>query len=90
MIKTIDEYIFVKNLEKVQRTFLVLGDEVSDISIQEKISLVLRFVNEFNQVREKFLDFVQCIDETSGEALSNIYNIIKSWIRFAVNEESKI
>ena len=67
-----------------------MGDEVSDISNQEQISLVLRFVNEFNQMREKLLDFVQCNDETSGEALSNIYNIIKSWIRFAINEESKI
>ena len=30
--------------------FSVLGDEVSDVSNEEQLTLVLRFVNEFNQV----------------------------------------
>ena len=52
--------------------FSLLSDEVSDISNQEQLCLVLRFVNDFNQVRGEFLDFTQCSGETSGEALSNI------------------
>ena len=69
MIEIVDEYVLVKFQKKF---FSVLSDEVSDISNQEQLSLVLTFVNEFNQVREEFLDFTQCSDETSGEALSNI------------------
>ena len=34
--------------------------------------MVLRFVDESNQVRKEFLEFVWCSGETSGEALSNI------------------
>ena len=50
MIEIIDEYILVKTLEKGSEGsfFSVLGDEVSDISNQEQLSLVLRFVDEFN------------------------------------------
>ena len=55
-----------------------MGDEVSDISNEEQLTLVLRFVNEFNQVREEFLDFVQCSCETNGEALSNILSTLTS------------
>ena len=79
MIEIIDEYILVKTLEKVQRlVFLVLGDEVSDISNEDQLTLVLRFVNEFNQVREELSDFVQCSCETNGEALSNILSTLTS------------
>ena len=55
-----------------------MGGGVSDISNEEQLTLVLTFVNEFNQVREEFLDFVQCSCETNGEALSNILSTLTS------------
>ena len=58
------------NFRKI--VFSLLSDEVSDISNQEQLSLVLTFVNEFNQVREEFLDFTQRSGKTPGETLSNI------------------
>ena len=53
IIKTIGEYIPTKILEGVQRAciFSVLENEVSDISNEEQLNLVVRFVNEFNQVK---------------------------------------
>ena len=55
-----------------------MGHEVCDISNQEQLNLVLTFVNEFNQVREEFSDFVQCSCQTNGEALSNILSTLTS------------
>ena len=56
-----------------QKTFFsVLGDKVSDISKQDQLNLVLSFVDEFDQVREEFLEIVWYSGETFGEALLNI------------------
>ena len=74
IIDIIGEYISNKILVEItkSRFFYVLGDEVADASNQEQLSLILRFVDETNKVREEFLEFVCCSEKTSGEALSNI------------------
>ena len=52
--------------------FSIVADEVADISNTEQLSLVLRFVDNSNNVREEFIDFLPCKDGTSGQTLANM------------------
>lgn len=52
--------------------FSVLADEVADVSNTEQLSLVLRFVDESNEIREEFVDFLPCTGGTSGQALADM------------------
>ena len=54
---------------------MVLADEVTDCAYTEQISLVLRFVDTHNQIREDFLDFIS-VERITGEAISSA--ILKS------------
>ena len=71
IIDIIGKYISNKILVEITKScfFSVLRDEVADASNQEQLSLILRFVDGTNKVREEFLEFVCCNGKTSGEAL---------------------
>ena len=60
-----------KVLSEVQKAkyYSILADEVADISNAEQLSLVLRFVDENNIIKEEFVDFLPCLDGTSGQAI---------------------
>ena len=50
----------------------ILADEVADVSNTEQFSLVLRFVDENNEIKEEFVDFFPCMDGTSSQALADM------------------
>ena len=52
--------------------FSILADEVADVSNTEQLSLVLRFVDENNDIREEFVDFLPCTNGSSGQALADM------------------
>ena len=74
LIEIIGEHIFDSVLNEVRQAsfFSVMGDEVADVSNEEQLSLVVRFVDSSNQICEEFLEFVGCSGETTGVALSAI------------------
>ena len=58
----------------------ILADEVADVSNTEQLSLVLSFVDESNEIREEFVDFLPCMDGTLGQALADmILNRIREY-----------
>ena len=52
--------------------FAVLADEASDISNNEQMAFVVRFVDESSVIREEFLDFLHCSEGTTGVAISKL------------------
>ena len=52
--------------------FSVLADEVADVSKTEQMSLVLRFVDESNNIREEFVDFLPCTSGTTGQVIADM------------------
>ena len=68
------DHIREKLLSEIQRAkyYSILADEVAGISNTEQLSLVLRFVDENNIIREEFVDFLPCLDGTSGQALASV------------------
>ena len=52
--------------------FSILADVVADISNIEQLSLVLRFVDESNEIKEEFVDFLLCTNGTLGQALADM------------------
>ena len=64
-----------KNLtDEIRQTggiFAVLADEATDISNQEQLPLVLRYVDASNHIREDFVGFFHCPSVT-GECISGI------------------
>ena len=84
------DHIHERILAEVRKAkyFSILADEVSDVSNTEQLSLVLRFVDESNEIREEFVDFLPCTDGTTGQALSDMilarlqeYNLDLAYIR---------
>ena len=55
---------------KLAKWYSILCDEVVDVSRKEQVSIVLRFVDDTDTIREEFLDFVT-VDRITGEVLSN-------------------
>lgn len=81
MIEIVGEQIRENILKEVKsaRYFAVLADEVTDTSNWEQMSLVLRFVDSQQDIREEFLAFVPC-EEVSGEGLTNkIVEKLEEW-----------
>ena len=68
------DHIREKVLSEVQKAkyYSILADEVADISNTEQLSLVLRFVDENNIIKEEFVDFLPCLDGTSGQAIASL------------------
>ena len=61
----------IKEVKNAQ-FFSILADEASDISNKEQLSLVLRFVDENNEIREEFICFLHCDSGLSGESLAKL------------------
>ena len=69
-----EDHIREKVLSEVQKAkyYSILADKVADISNTEQLSLVLRFVDENNIIKEGFVDFLPCLDGTSGQAIASL------------------
>ena len=81
LIEVIEDQVRSRIIDSVQasRYFSILCDEVTDVSGMEQLSLVLRFVDQSNSIREEFVDFVQ-VERITGEVLaSSILNKIESY-----------
>ena len=61
----------MKEIKKA-KYFSILADEVADVSNTEQLSLVLRYVDDDNNIREEFVDFLPCKDGTSGQAIADL------------------
>ena len=63
---------------KESRVFSILANDVRDCSNTEQISFVLRFVDKSCQIREEFIQFLECESGTSGQKLYlKIVNVIR-------------
>ena len=61
------------------RVFSILADEVRDCSNTEQISFVMRYVDKSCQIREEFIQFLECESGTSGQELYlKIVNVIRN------------
>lgn len=61
---------FVAEIKKA-KVLSVLADEAKDVSNNEQMVLVIRFVDEDRRIREEFLKFIHCDAGTSGEVLAD-------------------
>ena len=74
LIKCCGSVITDKIIKEVKKAkfFTILCDEASDSSNKEQMALVLRFVDEENNIREDFIRFIHCKDGLSGEKLAKV------------------
>ena len=75
LIECIGEHIRDRMLRdvKLARWFTILCDEVVDVARKQQVSIVLRFVDCTDTIREEVLDFVT-VDLITGEVLANKLN----------------
>jgi len=66
---------------KEAKYYSVLCDEVTDVSNKEQVSMVLRFVDSKNSIREEFLDFI-CTERVTGEILAG--NIKSTLLKYGL------
>ena len=52
--------------------FSVTADEAADVSNKENLSLVLRYVDSSKNIREEFVGFRLCGEETTGNAIKEL------------------
>ena len=71
IIEIIGEHIRERILTEIKEAkyYSILCDEVSDVSNKEQVSIVLRFVDGSNCIREEFLDFIST-ERITGEVLA--------------------
>ena len=64
--------IIVKLTSEIKNAkfFSVLADEASDISNEEQMALVTRYVNNCSDIKETFLPFLHCNEGLTGGAVS--------------------
>ena len=74
MITTVGKYLLDKlSCEmKGSKYFSILADEAADISNKENLSIVIRFVDASNSIREDFVGYHLCKEGTTGVAIKNI------------------
>ena len=53
---------------KKARFFSIIADEATDASLTEQMALVIRFIDDSSQIREEFVEFIEC-ESTSAEHL---------------------
>lgn len=81
LIEILGSQIRGKLLAEIRQSkyFSVLADEVVDASNTEQISIVIRFVDSNQEVREVFLAFMEC-DNITGETLTGlILQCLRDW-----------
>ncbi len=59
----------LRELEDGSNFFSIIADESPS---KEQMPLIIRFVNESNEIQEMFLAFVKCEQGTSGEAIASL------------------
>ena len=47
-----------------------MADEYSDVANKEQLTIVLRYVNEDDEIYEDFIECVECENRTTGLALA--------------------
>ena len=57
---------------KKAKYFSVLADEARDCSNKEQMSFIIRFVDENDEIREEFLEFVHCPNGIKGEQICHL------------------
>ena len=57
---------------KINKFFSIIADEATDSSNEEQMSLVLRYVNSQNEIKEDFIRFLACSYGITGADLENI------------------
>ena len=57
---------------RASKYFSVIADEATDVSNKENLSLVIRFVDSTQTIREEFVGFHLCEEGTSGRAIKNV------------------
>ena len=63
---------------KESKGFSILADEVRDYYNNEQMSFVIRFADKCHQIREEFIQLLECESGTSGHELYlKIVNVIK-------------
>ena len=69
--RPVGNYISSKIITEVKQTrmFSVMADGAADISNKENLSLVFRYVDSSKNIREEFVGFRLCGDETTGNAI---------------------
>ena len=75
----------LKSEMKQANYFSVLADEATDCSNTEQMSIVIRFVDKDNEIREEFIRFVECKEGTTGLELAK--NILNTLPDFELNIE---
>ena len=72
LISAVGEYIQQHILTEVREAtcFSLCADEAVDAGNKEQLPFVLRFVDNENQIREEFIQFVLCDTGTTGEAIA--------------------
>ena len=75
LIKCCGQSILNKILADIKKAvfFSIIGDEASDSSTKEQLSLVIRFFDsERIEVTEEFVGFIHCSEGLTGEALASV------------------
>ena len=72
LIKCCGQEISETILSRVRKAnfFSILADEACDISVKEQMAIVLRYVDEDNNIKEDFIRFVHCSEGLTGKDLS--------------------
>ena len=55
---------------KQAKFFSVMADECSDVANKEQLAIVIRYVNEDDEICEDFVEFVECENGVTGLALA--------------------
>lgn len=72
LIEVCGSVIKEKILKDVKKAkfYSIIADEAADSAINEQMSLVLRYVNDQNDIKEDFIGFIHCKDGLSGSDLA--------------------
>lgn len=74
IIQLSGEWIQEKIVKEVTKNkfFSILADEATDISNQEQLPLIIRYVDGNDMIREDFVGFYACESGVTGEAISEL------------------
>ena len=73
MLTCVGDWVRENILKEVreQPFFSICADEAADCSNKEQMPLVVRFVDQEDNIREEFIDFVLCDEGTTGTAIAD-------------------
>ena len=74
IINVLGKYATEKLVAEVNEAkfFSILGDETRDVSNQEQLALVFRFIDKNQKIREEFIKFVRCGQGLDGQAIAKV------------------